>query len=117
MRWYCKTSGAGPAPWQHEKMRLMKAYKPCTFKPVSTYATATAPFQKTRMGIILTVVIILADVAHNTYYVALKKQWLEPFYLSQVAFLIAVALLSPIVWRRAISRVALAKPILAKECG
>ncbi|PHX43438.1 hypothetical protein AO263_21110, partial [Pseudomonas sp. NZIPFR-PS5] len=51
-------------------------------------------FKKPRMGIILTVVIILADVAHNTYYVALKKQWLEPFYLSQVAFLIAVALLS-----------------------
>ena len=74
-------------------------------------------FKKPRMGIILTVVIILTDVAHNTYYVALKKQWLEPFYLSQVAFLIAVALLSPIVWRRTISRVALANPILAKECG
>ena len=74
-------------------------------------------FKKPRMGIILTVVIILADVAHNTYYVALKKQWLEPFYLSQVAFLIAVVLLSPIVWRPAISRVALANPILAKECG
>ena len=68
-------------------------------------------FKKPRMGIILTVVIILTDVAHNTYYVALKKQWLEPFYLSQVAFLIAVALLSPIVWRRTISRVALANPI------
>ena len=74
-------------------------------------------FKKPRMGIILTVVIILTDVAHNTYYVALKKQWLEPFYLSQVAFLIAVALLSPIVWRRTISRVALANPILAKEYG
>ena len=74
-------------------------------------------FKKPRMGIILTVVIILTDVAHNTYYVALKKQWLEPFYLSQVAFLIAVTLLSPIVWRRTISRVALANPILAKECG
>ena len=74
-------------------------------------------FKKPRMGIILTVVIILADVAHNTYYVALNKQWLEPFYLSQVAFLIAVVLLSPIVWRRTISRVALANPILAKECG
>lgn len=49
---------------------------------------------------ILTATIILADVAHNTYYVALKQQWLEPFYLSQVAFLITVFLLSPIVWRR-----------------
>ncbi|MFH6564859.1 hypothetical protein [Pseudomonas kulmbachensis] len=74
-------------------------------------------FKKPRMGIILTVVIILADVAHNTYYVALNKQWLEPFYLSQVAFLIAVVLLSPIVWRRTISRVALANPILATEFG
>lgn len=74
-------------------------------------------FIKPRMGIILTVVIILADVAHNTYYVTLKKQWLEPFYLSQVAFFIAVALLSPIVWSRTIRRVALANPILAKECG
>lgn len=63
-------------------------------------------FMKPRMGIILTAAIILADVAHNTYYVALKQQWLEPFYLSQVAFLIAVFLLSPIVWRHTIRRVA-----------
>lgn len=49
-------------------------------------------------------------MAHNTYYVALKHQWLEPFYLSQVAFLIAVVLLSPIVWQRTIRRVALANP-------
>ncbi|MBM6446863.1 MULTISPECIES: hypothetical protein [Pseudomonas] len=68
-------------------------------------------FIKPRMGIILTAAIILADVAHNTYYVALKQQWLEPFYLSQVAFLIAVFLLSPIVWRRTIRRVALANTI------
>ena len=68
-------------------------------------------FKKPRMGIILTVVIILADVAHNTYYVALKQQWLEPFYLSQVAFLIAVVLLSPIAWRRTIRRVAPPHPI------
>ena len=44
----------------------------------------------------LTAVIILVDVAHNTFYVALKRQWLEPFYLSQVAFLVVVFLLSPI---------------------
>ncbi|KQV17932.1 hypothetical protein ASC74_03300 [Pseudomonas sp. Root329] len=68
-------------------------------------------FQKPRIGIILSAAIILADVAHNTYYVALKQQWLEPFYLSQVAFLIAVLLLSPIAWRRTIRRVALANPV------
>src|SRR5450830_1403962 len=68
-------------------------------------------FIKPRVGIILTAVIILADVAHNTYYVALKQQWLEPFYLSQVAFLIAVVLLLPIVWQRTIRRVALSNPI------
>ena len=68
-------------------------------------------FKKPRIGIILTAAIILADVAHNTYYVALKQQWLEPFYLSQVAFLIAVLLLSPIAWRRTIRCVALANPV------
>ena len=55
-------------------------------------------FIKPRAGIVLTVVIILVDVAHNTFYVALKQQWLEPFYLSQVAFLVVVFLLSPIAW-------------------
>ena len=68
-------------------------------------------FKKPKMGIILTAAIIVADVAHNTYYVALKHQWLEPFYLSQLAFLMAVALLSPIVWRRTPGRVALTNPI------
>jgi hypothetical protein len=58
-------------------------------------------FIKPRAGIFLTAAIILADVAHNTYYVALNHQWLELFYLSQVAFLIAVVLLSPVVWRKA----------------
>jgi glucose dehydrogenase len=56
-------------------------------------------FLKPRAGIVLTAAIILVDVAHNTLYVALKQQWLEPFYLSQVAFLIFVFLLSPIAWR------------------
>ena len=68
-------------------------------------------FIKPRAGIILTAAIILADVAHNTYYVALNHQWLEPFYLSQVAFLIAVFLLSPIVWNCTIRRVALINTI------
>lgn len=56
-------------------------------------------FIKPRAGVVLTAVIIMIDVAHNTFYVALKQQWLEPFYLSQVAFLIAVFVLSPTGWR------------------
>ncbi|MCI1739965.1 MAG: hypothetical protein LKM38_25310 [Pseudomonas veronii] len=68
-------------------------------------------FIKPRVGIILTAAIILADVAHNTYYVALNQQWLEPFYLSQVAFLVAVFLLSPIAWNFTRRRVALINTI------
>ncbi|WP_248795576.1 hypothetical protein [Pseudomonas sp. MWU13-2105] len=60
-------------------------------------------FIKPRAGIVLTAAIIVADVAHNTYYVALNRQWLASFYLSQVAFLIMVTLLSPMVWRVASS--------------
>ena len=56
-------------------------------------------FFKPRVGIVLTTVIILVDVVHNAFYVALKDQWLAPFYLSQVAFLIMVVLLSPVAWR------------------
>ncbi|MCP3752558.1 hypothetical protein [Pseudomonas sp. SBB6] len=55
----------------------------------------------------LTAAIILLDVTHNSFYVALKQQWLEPFYLSQVAFLIAVLLLSPIAWNGPIRDLAL----------
>jgi hypothetical protein len=57
-------------------------------------------FIKPRAGIALTAGIIIADVAHNTLYVAVNQQWLEPFYLSQVAFLFSVMLLSPVVWYR-----------------
>lgn len=57
-------------------------------------------FIKPRTGIALTAAIIIADVAHNTFYVAVNQQWLEPFYLSQVAFLLAVLLLSPVAWYR-----------------
>jgi hypothetical protein len=57
-------------------------------------------FIKPRAGIALTAAIIIADVAHNTFYVALNQQWLEPFYLSQVVFLLAVVLLSPVAWYR-----------------
>lgn len=68
-------------------------------------------FIKPRAGIVLTVAIILVDVTHNTFYVALKQQWLEPFYLSQVAFLIVVFLLSPIAWNGPIRDVALTNPV------
>ncbi|CAI8837446.1 DoxX family protein [Pseudomonas sp. IT-196MI5] len=68
-------------------------------------------FIKPRAGIVLTVAIILVDVTHNTYYVALKQQWVEPFYLSQVAFLIVVSLLSPIAWNGLIRDVARTDPV------
>lgn len=64
-------------------------------------------FIRPRAGIVLTAAIILLDVTHNSFYVALKQQWLEPFYLSQVAFLIAVLLLSPIAWNGPIRDLAL----------
>ncbi len=68
-------------------------------------------FTKPRTGIGFTVTIILVDVTHNTYYVALKQQWLEPFYLSQVAFLVAVFLLSPIAWIHPVRNVVPARPV------
>ncbi|NUA27298.1 hypothetical protein [Cupriavidus basilensis] len=61
-------------------------------------------FIKPRVGIALTAAIISVDVVHNTFYVALNRQWLEPFYLSQVAFLLAVLLLSPVAWHRTARR-------------
>lgn len=70
-------------------------------------------FLQPRAGIALTAAIILVDVAHNTFYVALKQQWLEPFYLSQVAFLIIVFLLSPSAWRGLIRDAAITSPARA----
>ncbi|WP_458764934.1 hypothetical protein [Cupriavidus basilensis] len=61
-------------------------------------------FIKPRVGIALTAAIIIVDVVHNTFYVALNRQWLEPFYLSQVAFLLAVLLLAPVAWHRTARR-------------
>lgn len=57
-------------------------------------------FIKPRVGIALTALIIITDVVHNTFYVALNQQWLESFYLSQLAFLLTVLLLAPVAWRR-----------------
>ncbi len=53
-------------------------------------------FIKPRAGILLTAAIIISDVAHNTYYVVAYDHWYAVFYLSQVAFLIAVLGLAPL---------------------
>ena len=62
-------------------------------------------FVKPRAGIWLTVAIIVSDVIHNTYYVAANNQWLEPFYLAQVGFLVIVLGLAPVAARAVPSRV------------
>jgi hypothetical protein len=54
---------------------------------------------KPRAGIWLTVGIIVSDVMHNTYYVAVSDQWHAPFFLAQVGFLAAVSGLAPIALR------------------
>ncbi|KLU23272.1 hypothetical protein EOS_26075 [Caballeronia mineralivorans PML1(12)] len=56
-------------------------------------------FGKPRAGIWLTVAIIVSDVIHNTYYVAMNDQWLAPFYLAQIGFLVAVLGLAPVAAR------------------
>src|ERR1700761_6397021 len=62
-------------------------------------------FVKPRAGIWLTVAIIVSDVIHNTYYVAANDQWLAPFYLAQVGFLVIVLGLAPVAARAVPSRV------------
>jgi len=61
-------------------------------------------FVKPRAGISLTVAIIVSDVIHNTYYVAANNQWLAPFYLAQIGFLVIVLGLAPVAARAAPSR-------------
>lgn len=56
-------------------------------------------FVKPRTGIWLTVAIIVSDVIHNSYYVAANDQWLAPFYLAQVGFLVIVLGLAPVAAR------------------
>ena len=68
-------------------------------------------FVKPRAGVVLTAAIIVVDVAHNTFYVALKQQGLEPFYLSQVAFLILVSLPSPMAWNDPVRGAGLIHPV------
>jgi len=52
-----------------------------------------------RAGIGLTVAIIVSDVAHNTYYAAISHDWLTPFYVGQVGFLVLVFGLAPVAVR------------------
>jgi hypothetical protein len=59
-------------------------------------------FVKPKAGIWLTVAIMVSDVIHNTYYVATNDQWLAPFYLAQVGFLVIVLALAPILSRSSI---------------
>src|ERR1700710_589696 len=66
--------------------------------------SAVLLFVKPRAGIWLTVAIIVSDVIHNTYYVAANNQWLAPFYLAQVGFLVIVLGLAPVAARAVPSR-------------
>ncbi|NBF06743.1 hypothetical protein GV819_31200 [Pseudomonas sp. Fl5BN2] len=56
-------------------------------------------WRRPRLGLLLTLAIILLDVLHNSFYVAAHGQWRETFYLSQVGFLLLVLLLLPLAWR------------------
>jgi hypothetical protein len=64
-------------------------------------------FLRPRAGIALTGIIILSNVAHNLWFLAahpLKPSLGEdviasPFMLSQIAFLLFVAVTAPIAWR------------------
>ena len=57
-------------------------------------------FVRPRTGIVLTALIIVSDVVHNTYYVAMADLWTAPFYLSQVVFLVFVLAVAPLAWRK-----------------
>lgn len=56
-------------------------------------------FVRPRAGVWLTLLIIVSDVLHNTWYVATHGQWSAPFYLAQVGFLILVSCLAPVALR------------------
>ena len=52
-----------------------------------------------RTGLVLTGLVIASDVLHNSYYVASANQWTNPFYLSQVGYLVLVAAAAPVAWK------------------
>jgi len=59
-------------------------------------------FLKPRVGLLVTFVIIISDVAHNTWSLAQRSQsavWLNWMYLSQVAFLVFVLITIQRAWR------------------
>jgi hypothetical protein len=56
-------------------------------------------FSRPRKGLWLTVAIIVSDVLHNTYYVAISDHWLSLFYVAQVGFLVVVVALTPVAAR------------------
>lgn len=45
-------------------------------------SAAVLLFLKPRSGVRLTMLIIVSDVLHNTYYVAMHDRWSAPFYLA-----------------------------------
>ncbi|WP_221401574.1 hypothetical protein [Paraburkholderia sp. WP4_3_2] len=53
-------------------------------------------FVRPRAGLALTVAIIVCDVLHNGWYVARHGQWLATFFVSQLAFCVAVLALTPL---------------------
>ena len=65
-------------------------------------------FIRPRVGVALTVAIILSDVAHNLWFRAahplstsLMKDVTSSFFMmSQIAFLVFVTFTAPMVWRR-----------------
>jgi hypothetical protein len=65
-------------------------------------------FVRPRMGVALTIMIIVSDVAHNLWFIAahpLGGSFVEEvtssfFMMSQIAFLVFVAFTAPMVWKR-----------------
>jgi hypothetical protein len=68
-------------------------------------------FVRPRIGIVLTLAIIVSNVAHNLWFVAahplrgfVADVGSSPFMLSQIAFLLFVAATAPIAWKGAATR-------------
>ena len=66
-------------------------------------------FVRPRMGIALTALIIVSDVAHNLWFITnhpLGRSFVQgvassAFMMSQIAFLLFVAATAPVAWREA----------------